>query len=107
MSEEAKKTAPLRSEQPETAPEEKAQQAAPEQDLLPRLPTEGGQEEGRRLVQQEGPELEAVKAKLDAAERTLHRPRISCCAWLPSTTTTASAPPAKPTRSSATAFPLR
>ena len=38
--------------------------------------------------------------------RTPHRPRNSCCAWLPSTTTTASAPPAKPTRSSTTAFPL-
>ena len=61
MSEEAKKTAPAQeAEQPETAPEEKAQQAAPEQEPAAEAADPKDDKKAR--------ELEAVKAKLDAAE---------------------------------------
>jgi len=52
MSEEAKNTVP-ETEQPETAPEEKTAAAAP--GCCRGCRYRRGQEEGRRLVQQEGP----------------------------------------------------
>ena len=69
MSEEAKKTAPAQeAEQPETAPEEKAQQAAPEQEPAAEAadPKDDKKQDG--WFNKKARELEAVKAKLDAAE---------------------------------------
>ena len=69
MSEEAKKTAPAQeAEQPETAPEEKAQQAAPEQEPAAEAadPKDDKKKDGGWF--NKARELEAVKAKLDAAE---------------------------------------
>ena len=70
MSEEAKKTAPAQeAEQPETAPEEKAQQAAPEQKPAAEAadPKDDKKKDGG-WFNKKARELEAVKAKLDAAE---------------------------------------
>ena len=82
MSEETKKTAeapeqeaketeaaPQEAEQPETAPEEKAQQAAPEQEPAAEAadPKDDKKKDGG-WVNKKARELEAVKAKLDAAE---------------------------------------
>ena len=70
MSEEAKKTAPAQeAEQPETAPEEKAQQAAPEQEPAAEAadPKDDKKKDGS-WFNKKARELEAVKAKLDAAE---------------------------------------
>ena len=70
MSEETKKTAPAReAEQPETAPEEKAQQAAPEQEPVAEAadPKDDKKKDGG-WFNKKARELEAVKAKLDAAE---------------------------------------
>ena len=70
MSEEAKKTAPAQeAEQPETAPEEKAQQAAPEQEPAAEAadPKDNKKKDGG-WFNKKARELEAVKAKLDAAE---------------------------------------
>ena len=70
MSEEAKKTAPAQeAEQPETAPEEKAQQAAPEQEPVAEAadPKDDKKKDGG-WFNKKARELEAVKAKLDAAE---------------------------------------
>ena len=70
MSEEAKKTAPAQeAEQPETAPEEKAQQAAPEQEPAAEAadPQDDKKKDGG-WFNKKARELEAVKAKLDAAE---------------------------------------
>ena len=70
MSEEAKKTAPAQeAEQPETAPEEKAQQAAPEQEPAAGAadPKDDKKKDGG-WFNKKARELEAVKAKLDAAE---------------------------------------
>ena len=70
MSEEAKKTAPAQeAEQPETAPEEKAQQAAPEQEPADEAadPKDDKKKDGG-WFNKKARELEAVKAKLDAAE---------------------------------------
>ena len=70
MSEEAKKTAPAQeAEQPETAPEEKAQQAAPEQEPAAEAadPKDDKKKDGG-WFNKKARELEAVKAKLDAAE---------------------------------------
>ena len=60
MSEEAKNTVP-ETEQPETAPEEKTAAAAPEQAAAEAAATEEDNKKAR--------EMEAVKAKLDAAEK--------------------------------------
>ena len=74
MSEEAKKTAPAQeAEQPETAPEEKAQQAAPEQEPAAEAadPKDDKKKDGKKdggWFNKKARELEAVKAKLDAAE---------------------------------------
>ena len=71
MSEEAKKTAPAQeAEQPETAPEEKAQQAAPEQEPAAEAadPKDDKKKDGG-WFNKKARELEAVKAKLDAAEQ--------------------------------------
>ena len=70
MSKEAKKTAPAQeAEQPETAPEEKAQQAAPEQEPAAEAadPKDDKKKDGG-WFNKKARELEAVKAKLDAAE---------------------------------------
>ena len=82
MSEETKKTAeapeqeaketeaaPQEAEQPETAPEEKAQQAAPEQEPAAEAadPKDDKKKDGG-WFNKKARELEAVKAKLDAAE---------------------------------------
>ena len=70
MSEEAKKTAPAQeAEQPETAPEEKAQQATPEQEPAAEAadPKDDKKKDGG-WFNKKARELEAVKAKLDAAE---------------------------------------
>ena len=70
MSEEAKKTAPAQeAEQPETAPEEKAQQAAPEQEPAAEAadPKDDKKKDGG-WFNKKARELEAVKAKLEAAE---------------------------------------
>ena len=70
MSEETKKTAPAQeAEQPETAPEEKAQQAAPEQEPAAEAadPKDDKKKDGG-WFNKKARELEAVKAKLDAAE---------------------------------------
>ena len=74
MSEEAKKTAPAaEAEQPQTAeaaaPEEKAQQAAPEQEPAAEAaePKDDKKKDGG-WFNKKARELEAVKAKLDAAE---------------------------------------
>ena len=70
MSEEAKKTAPAQeAEQPETAPEEKAQQAAPEQEPAAEAadPKDDKKKDGG-WFNKKAREMEAVKAKLDAAE---------------------------------------
>ena len=72
MSEEAKKTAPAQEaqQQPETAPEEKAEQAAaPEQEPAAEEkadPKDDKKKDG--WFNKKARELEAVKAKLDAAE---------------------------------------
>ena len=71
MSEEAKKTAPAQeAEQPETAPEEKAQQAAPEQEPAAEAadPKDDKKKDGG-WFNKKAREMEAVKAKLDAAEQ--------------------------------------
>ena len=71
MSEEAKKTAPAQeAEQPETAPEEKAQQAAPEQEPAAEAadPKDDKKKDGG-WFNKKARELEAVKAKLEAAEQ--------------------------------------
>ncbi len=110
MSEEAKKTAPAQeAEQPETAPEEKAQQAAPEQEPAAEAadPKDDKKKDGG-WFNKKARELEAVKAKLDGCRSqrcTGQRPAAAHGSG--STRTTASAPPAKPTRSSTMAFPLR
>ena len=104
MSEEAKNTVP-ETEQPETAPEEKTAAAAPEQAAAEAAAEEDKKKDGG-WFNKKAREMEAVKAKLDAAEKNAAQAKISCCAWLPSTTTTASAPPARLTRSSTTACPL-
>ena len=89
MSEEAKKTAPAQeAEQPETAPEEKAQQAAPEQEPAAEAadpkddkkkdggwfnkeaeaePADAKKKDG--WFNKKAREMDAVKAKLDAAEK--------------------------------------
>ena len=84
--------------EPEAAPEETA--AAPETDEAEK--TDGKKKEG--FFNKKARELEAVKAKLDAAEKNANQAKISCCGWLPSTKTTASAPPVRLTRSSTMAF---
>ena len=109
MSEEAKKTAPAQeAEQPETAPEEKAQQAAPEQEPAAEAadPKDDKKKDGG-WFNKKARELEAVKAKLDAAEANAAQAKDQLLRMQRSTGTTASAPPAKPTRSSTMAFPLR
>ena len=71
MSEEAKKMAPAQeAEQPETAPEEKAQQAAPEQEPAAEAadPKDDKKKDGG-WFNKKAREMEAVKAKLDAAEQ--------------------------------------
>ena len=70
MSEETKKTAPAQeAEQPETAPEEKAQQAAPEQEpAAEAADTKDDKKKDGGWFNKKARELEAVKAKLDAAE---------------------------------------
>ncbi len=65
-----KKTAPAQeAEQPETAPEEKAQQAAPEQEPAAEAadPKDDKKKDGG-WFNKKAREMEAVKAKLDAAE---------------------------------------
>ena len=66
MSEEAKNTVP-ETEQPETAPEEKTAAAAPEQAAAEAATEEDKKKDGG-WFNKKARELEAVKAKLDAAE---------------------------------------
>ena len=68
MSEEAKNTVPG-TEQPETAPEEKAQQAAPEQEPAAEAAAEEDKKKDGGWFNKKAREMEAVKAKLDAAEK--------------------------------------
>ena len=72
MSEEAKKTAPgAQPEQPDTAPEEKtAQAAAPEKEAAEQAvdPKDDKKKDGG-WFNKKAREMEAVKAKLDAAEK--------------------------------------
>ena len=67
MSEEAKNTVP-ETEQPETAPEEKTAAAAPEQAAAEAAPEEDKKKDGG-WFNKKAREMEAVKAKLDAAEK--------------------------------------
>ena len=67
MSEEAKNTVP-ETEQPETAPEEKTAAAAPEQATAEAAPEEDKKKDGG-WFNKKAREMEAVKAKLDAAEK--------------------------------------
>ena len=67
MSEEAKNTVP-ETEQPETAPEEKTAAAAPEQAAAEAATEEDKKKDGG-WFNKKARELEAVKAKLDAAEK--------------------------------------
>lgn len=68
MSEEAKNTVP-ETEQPETAPEEKTAAAAPEQAAAEAAATEEVKKKDGGWFNKKARELEAVKAKLDAAEK--------------------------------------
>ena len=68
MSEEAKNTVP-ETEQPETAPEEKTAAAAPEQAAAEAAATEEDKKKDGGWFNKKARELEAVKAKLDAAEK--------------------------------------
>ena len=67
MSEEAKNTVP-ETEQPETAPEEKTAAAAPEQAAAEAAAEEDKKKDGG-WFNKKAREMEAVKAKLDAAEQ--------------------------------------
>ena len=67
MSEEAKNTVP-ETEQPETAPEEKTAAAAPEQAAAEAATEEDKKKDGG-WVNKKAREMEAIKAKLDAAEK--------------------------------------
>ena len=67
MSEEAKNTVP-ETEQPETAPEEKTAAAAPEQAAAEAATEEDKKKDGG-WFNKKAREMEAVKAKLDAAEK--------------------------------------
>ena len=67
MSEEAKNTVP-ETEQPETAPEEKTAAAAPEQAAAEAATEEDKKKDGG-WFNKKAREMEAVKAKLDAAEQ--------------------------------------
>ena len=67
MSEEAKNTVP-ETEQPETAPEEKTDAAAPEQAAAEAAAEEDKKKDGG-WFNKKAREMEAVKAKLDAAEK--------------------------------------
>ena len=67
MSEEAKNTVP-ETEQPETAPEEKTAAAAPEQAAAEAAAEEDKKKDGG-WFNKKAREMEAVKAKLDAAEK--------------------------------------
>ena len=67
MSEEAKNTVPG-TEQPETAPEEKTAAAAPEQAAAEAATEEDKKKDGG-WFNKKAREMEAVKAKLDAAEK--------------------------------------
>ena len=67
MSEEAKNTVP-ETEQPETAPEEKTAAAAPEQAAVEAATEEDKKKDGG-WFNKKAREMEAVKAKLDAAEK--------------------------------------
>ena len=68
MSEEAKNTVPG-TEQPETAPEEKTAAAAPEQAAAEAAATEEDKKKDGGWFNKKAREMEAVKAKLDAAEK--------------------------------------
>ena len=71
MSEEAKNTVPG-TEQPETAPEEKTAAAAPEQAAAEAATEEDKKKDGG-WFNKKARELEAVKAKLDAAEKNANQ----------------------------------
>ena len=71
MSEEAKNTVP-ETEQPETAPEEKTAAAAPEQAAAEAATEEDKKKDGG-WFNKKARELEAVKAKLDAAEKNANQ----------------------------------
>ena len=68
MSEEAKNTVP-ETEQPETAPEEKTAAAAPEQAAAEAAATEEDKKKDGGWFNKKAREMEAIKAKLDAAEK--------------------------------------
>ena len=68
MSEEAKNMVP-ETEQPETAPEEKTAAAAPEQAAAEAAATEEDKKKDGGWFNKKAREMEAVKAKLDAAEK--------------------------------------
>ena len=68
MSEEAKNTVP-ETEQPETAPEEKTAAAAPEQAAAEAATAEEDKKKDGGWFNKKAREMEAVKAKLDAAEK--------------------------------------
>lgn len=68
MSEEAKNTVP-ETEQPETAPEEKTAAAEPEQAAAEAAATEEDKKKDGGWFNKKAREMEAVKAKLDAAEK--------------------------------------
>ena len=72
MSEEAKNTVP-ETEQPETAPEEKTAAAAPEQAAAEAAATEEDKKKDGGWFNKKARELEAVKAKLDAAEKNANQ----------------------------------
>ena len=72
MSEEAKNTVP-ETEQPETAPEEKTAAAAPEQAAAEAAAAEEDKKKDGGWFNKKARELEAVKAKLDAAEKNANQ----------------------------------
>ena len=108
MSEETKKTP--QAEEPAVEPntaEQAAPETAPEQAAAPETNAEAADPKKKDgFFNKKARELEAVKAKLDAAEKNANQARINCCGWPPNMRTTASAPPVRLTRSSMTACPL-
>lgn len=105
MSEEAKNTVP-ETEQPETAPEEKTAAAAPEQAAAEAATEEDKKKDGG-WFNKKAREMEAVKAKLDAAEKNAAQAKDQLLRMAAEYDNYRSAPPARPTRSLVTVFPMQ
>ena len=107
MSEETKKTAEApeqEAKETEAAPQEAPETAAAPEQEAEAEPADAKKKDG--WFNKKAREMDAVKAKLDAAEKNAAQAKDSCCGWQRSTRTTASAPPARLTRSSTMVCPL-